>query len=330
VVSQCNKMVSIIVPVYNVEKYLARCIESVISQTYRNFELLLIDDGSPDNCGKICDEYAGKYPYIHVIHQKNQGQSAARNNAVKVSKGEYITFVDSDDFIENDYLEYLIQLQEKHQSDISIGGFRYLYEGKEPEERKFDNETEVLMDANEALCRMNYNAGFGSTPWAKLYKRELIVKHPFPEGQIYEDLATLYKIVGDSAKISLGNRVIYYWVQRAGSTMRMAFDERQMAGMTAVEEQIKYVEKRYPDALPSVKYRYVAKAMELIAVNFNSGSDKEVFNRLRELSKRYSKEVLHDKRAKRTMKMRINATRLGYSAAKFVFGIHEKAKHKLM
>ena len=94
--------ISIIVPVYKVERYLPRCVESIINQTYRCFELILVDDGSPDNCGVLCDEYAEKYDYIKVIHQSNQGLSAARNNAVPISKGEYITFIDSDDFVTED------------------------------------------------------------------------------------------------------------------------------------------------------------------------------------------------------------------------------------
>ena len=119
--AQHQVKVSVIVPVYKVEKYLGRCIESIIAQTYRDFELILVDDGSPDNCGKICDEYAKKYDYIRVLHQQNQGLSAARNNGVPLSRGAWITFIDSDDFVTPDYLEYLAGLCDTYKAEIAVG-----------------------------------------------------------------------------------------------------------------------------------------------------------------------------------------------------------------
>ncbi|MBR3016467.1 MAG: glycosyltransferase family 2 protein [Clostridia bacterium] len=318
-------LISIIVPIYKVEKYLKRCIDTILAQTYQNFELILVDDGSPDSCGAICDEYAEKDSRIRVIHQANQGQAAARNHAAKTAKGEFIVFVDSDDFVEPDCLEYLLALQKKYGTDMAIGGSGYVYEGAEPPIRPSDNKDES-MDACKALVRMNYNRGCGATPWAKLYKKELILNHPFPEGQIYEDLAVLYQIVGDCSLVAIGNRKIYYWVQRAGSTMRMEFDERQMAGMDAAAAQIEYVKTRYPQALSSALYRHTAKAVELIAVCFNSGGSKDVFLRLRRLMNQHANEVLRDKRAKKTMKLRIIAVKLGYYPAKIVFHMHENAK----
>ncbi len=325
-----NPLISVIVPVYKVEKYLDRCVQSIIAQTYKNIEVFLVDDGSPDNCGKMCDEYAEKNAFIHVIHQANAGQAAARNHAVKFAQGEFIAFIDSDDFAEPDCLEYLVSLQKKHHADMVIGGFSYLFEDREPSSRELTKEHDILLNATETLVKMNYNQGFGATPWAKIYKKELIIQHPFPEGQIYEDLATLYKIVGDCDRIAVGNRRIYYWVQRAGSTMRMTFDERQMAGMDAASAQIAYIEKKYPSALKSAKYRYTAKAVELTAACFNSGGDKTVFRRLRKLMKVYAKEVLQDKHAKTTMKLRMIAMSLGYYPAKIVFGLHERAKKQLI
>lgn len=322
-----NPLISIIVPVYKVEKYLARCVESILAQTYKNFELILVDDGSPDKCGDMCDEYAEKHSCIRVMHQENSGQAAARNNAAKCANGEFIVFVDSDDYVEPDCLEYLLGLQQKYNADLAIGGFGYLYEGNLPKERTAQ-ETERVMNATEALISMNYNRGCGATPWAKLYKKQLVLNHPFPEGQIYEDLAILYKIIGDCKTVALGSRKIYYWVQRVGSTMRMKFDDRQMAAMQAVADQIKYVEAKLPKALKSSKYRYTAKAVELMTVCFNTGGDKAVFKKLRKHMKRYANDVLKDKKAKKTMKMRIVAAKLGYYPAKLVFSMHERAKKR--
>lgn len=322
-------LVSIVVPVYKVENYLRRCVDSILSQTYENFELILVDDGSPDRCGAICDEYASKHSCIQVIHQDNQGQAAARNNALAFAKGELVTFIDSDDYVESDYLEYLVAIKQKYQADMAVGGFLYFYEGKEPSARP-DSDQDEALTAEETICRMNYGQGMGCTACPKLYSKQLLLRHPFPEGKIYEDLSTLYKIVGDCTAVAYGTRRIYYWTQRMGSTTRMMFDERQMYGMEAASAQIAYVEKAYPNALPSAKYRHTAKAVELIAICFNSGGDKAVFRRLRGMMKEYADEVLHDNCAKKTMKIRIVAVKMGYYPAKIVFWLHETAKEANM
>lgn len=318
-------LVSIIVPVYKVEKYIDRCVKSIIAQTYKNTEVFLVDDGSPDNCGKICDEYAEKYPCIHVIHQENAGQAAARNNAVKQANGDFISFIDSDDFVEPDYIEYLVTLQQKSNADMSIGGFAYIYDGKKFNERTLENEAEEVLGALDILVRMNYNYGCGATPWAKLYRKELIVRHPFPEGQIYEDLATLYKIVGDCSTIAIGTRRIYYWVQHAGSTMRMEFDERQMAGIDAAADQLCYVERYFPEAVPAAKARYMGKIIELMSLAMNGKDAKRVYQMMRE-KMYYYHDVMSDSKVKKTQKVRLLAMHLGYIPSKIIFSVHESMK----
>ena len=117
--------VSVVVPIYKVEKYLRRCIDSILAQTYKNIEVILVDDESPDKCGLICDEYAKKYPFVKVIHQKNMGLSGARNSGTKVAGGDYVTFVDSDDFVTPDYVEYLLSLITLYDADVSVARFVY-------------------------------------------------------------------------------------------------------------------------------------------------------------------------------------------------------------
>ncbi len=324
-----DPLISVIVPVYKVEKYLDRCIQSIIAQTYKNFEVFLVDDGSPDNCGRICDEYAENNTYIHVIHQANAGQAAARNRAVQASHGEFVAFIDSDDFVEPDYLEYLLRLQQKYQSDMAVCGLAYLYEGKEREIGDRTNERDMRLDAEEALIRMNYNRGFGATACPKLIKRELVLAHPFPVGQIYEDLATLYKIVGDCSAVAYGSRRIYYWVQRTGSTMRSAFDERQMAGIKAAEEQIEYIKARFPRALPAAQARYEGKIVELMAIALKS-SDSYANYKLLKSKSCYWKEVLADRNVKKTQKIRIRSIRIGYFPTRLVYAFHERMKRTLL
>ena len=134
-----NNLISIIVPIYNVEKYLKKCIDSIINQTYKNLEIILVDDGSPDNCGKICDEYAKKDNRIKVIHKENGGVSSARNVGVENATGEYIGFVDSDDYIEKDMYEVLINNLKKENADISIISNYEVYKNKIIENKKKEN-----------------------------------------------------------------------------------------------------------------------------------------------------------------------------------------------
>ena len=322
--------ISVIIPVYKVEKYLRRCLDSVVNQTYRNFEVILIDDGSPDACGQICDEYSRKYPFIKTIHQENQGQAAARNHAMQLVTGDYIAYIDSDDFVESDYLEYLAGLMKKHDADIAIGGFRYIYENKvsgiKPgESGKAADETEAVLSPEEALIRMNYSKGFGATMWAKLFRKQLIEKHPFPEGQIYEDLAVMYQIIGDSGRIVYGSRKIYYWVQREGSTMRSAFSERQMKGIDAAKAQLEYIENKFPAAVPAAKARYTGKVMELVKIALASKDSKPAFKKLRS-KLLYYRDVMADRKVKRSLKIRMAAVRSGYYPAKIIFAMHEYAK----
>lgn len=324
-----NPLVSIIVPVYQVERYLDRCVKSIVAQTYRNLEVILVDDGSPDRCGEMCDRYAEKYANIQVIHQENQGLSVARNHAVPVSKGEYITFVDSDDYITPDYVEYLVRLAQTYHADVSAGGFVYQYENR-PQATPRDETKAGFCATEEALSQMNYGKDFSVFAWGKLYKRKLVEAHPYPAGKLYEDVATTYKIVGDSSGIAYGNKQIYYWLQRAGSTTRGGFSEKQLDGLEAVERQLDYIAQNFAAALPAAKYRHTAKAVELMSVCFASGGDKKVFQILKTHMDQYSKEVLKDKAAKKSMKLRIVAAGLGYYPAKVVFRVHEKIKEKMV
>lgn len=316
--------ISIIVPVYKVEKYLRRCLDSLMAQTYRDYEVILVDDGSPDECGAICDAYAAEHDNILVIHQENRGQAAARNHGMQYASGAYISFVDSDDVVVPGYLEYLWGMMQKYDADLSIGNSWYVFEDKELPAPKSNGKDELL-DAEETLIRMNYSNGFGATAWPKLYKRQLILDHPFPEGQIYEDLAILYRIVGDCSRVAVGSRRIYYWIQRPGSTMRSDFSEKHLAGIRAAADQLAYIEQYYPGAVPAAKVRYIGKIIELMDIALVSKNSRESFRMLRD-KMLYYREVVSDPNAKNSQRIRLRAARAGYLPAKIVFAAHRKMK----
>lgn len=219
-------LISLIVPVYNVAPYLHRCINSILEQSYQNIEILLINDGSTDNSAFICQEYAEKDSRIRVIHQSNQGPSAARNTGISAAKGDYIAFIDSDDFIEKDYLKNLYQAAVQNQSDIAVCNFTSFNE----ERQSFlfsitsDMYFEKTYSVNEWLALENsprYNLFLVFTfSCLKLFKRELFTGIFFPVGKLREDDATIYKLYLKANQITFINRGSYYYSQRKDGLSR--------------------------------------------------------------------------------------------------------------
>lgn len=316
--------VSIIIPAYNVEKYLRRCLDSVVNQTYKNIDIILVDDGSSDGTGRVCDEYAQKDARIRVIHQKNQGQAAARNNAMKIAEGEYIAYVDSDDYVTPDYIEYMVKLQKKYKTDVVFVRGVYAYDGKKLPAYK-DEDRDTLLSAEETLIRLNYNKGMGAMIWAKLFRRELIEAYPFPEGQIYEDLAVLYKIVGACKEIAYGEHRVYFWMQRGGSTMRSTFNKRQMSAFQATREQLAYMQQAYPAVVPSVKARHMTKVVEIMPLAMNSVGSREAYKLLKKEMIFYD-EVIKDKNLRTLQKLRLRAIKMGYLPTRIFLLTHERVK----
>lgn len=218
-------IISVIVPVYKVEKYLNRCINSILNQSYENFELILVDDGSPDNCPNICDEWVKKDKRISVIHQKNQGLSSARNTGIRKSKGKYLTFVDSDDWIASNMLEVLLNLILKHDADISICDFVRTDDEKREDIKIIPKE--IIYNQSQfmdIILKINSNRTIHYA-WGKLYKREIIDSKHYPVGMLNEDVEGMFKAVARSHKIVETNRVGYYYFENSDSITRVQFGE---------------------------------------------------------------------------------------------------------
>lgn len=214
-----SELVSIIVPIYKVEDFLHRCVDSILNQTYKNLEIILVNDGSPDRCGSICEEYARLDNRVKVIHKENGGLSDARNAGIEIAKGQYLSFIDSDDWIHEEYIEILFELLRKSNSEISICNFFMT----STENFQVDNlKIETYRYSNiEALEQMYGNEFYVQmvTAWGKLYKRELFEGISFPIGRIHEDEFTTYKLLYKANKIVLTTaKLLYYW-QREDSIM---------------------------------------------------------------------------------------------------------------
>lgn len=211
-------MISVIVPVYNVEKYLEKCIKSIAGQTYSNLEILLIDDGSTDNSGALCDEYAKNDSRIRVIHKENGGLSDARNTGIVHSTGDYLVFVDSDDYVHSEFIEKLYNAMKKSDSDMSICNFSRVFD----HDKINDNEVCVdeVITSRQAIQKLfEKGSVYFIVAWNKLYKRKLFENVKFPVGRINEDEFVAHRLLGQCKKIACIQDSFYYYLQRSGSIM---------------------------------------------------------------------------------------------------------------
>lgn len=227
-------MISIIVPVYKVEKYLENCIKSIENQTFIEWELILVDDGSPDNCGHICDEFAKVDDRIKVIHKENGGQAQARNKGLDICRGEYITFLDSDDYLHIDCLSYLYSLAKRTEADIIqcdyTKGAQAVFPIIERKvvENTYDNHT-IFFDGVAKII-----------VWGKLYKRNIVLENRIKEGKYYEDDFTTWKWYYNAKKIVVSNKVLYYYTENPTSTMAQHAKKPSFDFIEAYDERINF------------------------------------------------------------------------------------------
>jgi len=215
-------LISVIVPIYNVEKYLYQCIDSIINQTYHNLEIILVNDGSPDNCGSICDKYALIDPRIKVIHKQNGGLSDARNVAIDIAKGEWITFIDSDDYISKNYIQTLFELAYQNNCQCSVVQPSLFQDGTIPI-RKSNNKIEIMNNI-EAISAMFYQTKLDTSAWNKLYHKSLFITGiRYPKGYLFEDNPTTFRLLALCDKIAVSNEKLYYYRMREGSIERQDF-----------------------------------------------------------------------------------------------------------
>ncbi len=234
--SQEKALISIIIPVYKVEKYLEKCIQSVINQTYENLQIILVDDGSPDNCGKICDEYAKKDHRIEVIHKSNGGLSDARNKGLEIAKGEYIGFVDSDDYIEADMYEVLYNLLKQYNADVSICNFYTVSQ----EKIAIKNADNGIKEYNriEILKEILLDNNIQSYAWNKLYKKDLFDEIKYPVGKKYEDIGTTFYLLEKCNKVVVTGKPEYYYINRQDSIVNNVTE-------TTITDYIELIMQRY-------------------------------------------------------------------------------------
>lgn len=249
-----EERISIIVPVYKVEDYLERCLKCIQAQTYTQWEVILVDDGSPDRSGEICDRYAKEDARIKVIHKENAGVAAARNTGLANATGDFIVFIDSDDYAHPELLEHLMGLQREHQADLAVVGYQLSYDSKVCEAKQ-QGDVEIL-DSAGAIKKIMDNQQFCS-PWSKLYKKRLFDHVQYPEGAIYEDLMTAFEIFKAAGKIVYQDIPLYYYFQVSESITRSEFHYGKLDEAKALEKQYLFMEQEFPELAGEAKYKYL-------------------------------------------------------------------------
>ncbi len=257
--SQEKALISLIIPVYKVEKYLEKCIQSVINQTYENLQIILVDDGSPDNCGKICDEYAKKDHRIEVIHKSNGGLSDARNKGLEIAKGEYIGFVDSDDYIEADMYEVLYNLLKQYNADVSICNFYTVSQGK----ISIKNADNGINEYNriEILKEILLDKNIQSYAWNKLYKKELFDEIKYPIGKKYEDIGTTFYLLEKCNKVVVTGKSEYYYINRQDSIVNNVTESTITDYIELIMQRYDYIEENIKE-LSSYNKDYLKRILK--------------------------------------------------------------------
>lgn len=248
-------LISVIVPVYKVEQYLHQCVDSILAQTYKNLEIILVDDGSPDNCGAICNDYAAKDARIKVLHKSNGGLSDARNAGMAISTGDYISFVDSDDWLPVDSIQYLYGILIENNAQLAIGGRERVNDADGYIlDTDFYGSVDVrVMDKIESMRSMFYN---GCASWARLYKREVHIDIPFPVGEINEDEAIVLQILEKCDYVVQSNHIVYHYRCRDESITTTSFSAKKLIWQKHCADNLAFIHENYPELELDAAKRY--------------------------------------------------------------------------
>ncbi len=317
-----NSLISIIVPIYKVEKYIRKCLDSIVNQTYTNLEIILVDDGSPDSCGQICDQYAQKDSRIKVIHKLNGGLSDARNVGLDAMTGDYVTCIDSDDYISLDYVEKLYKAIIDTNSDISVCNFYFNYEKslKLIPAFKFDTD-KIVLDRNDALKTLLYQNNMETGAWGKLYSCRLFDGVRYPVGRLFEDIPTTYKLYLKATKVVSISDSLYYYLIRDSSIMGQSFTPKKMDAVYMAKDMLDGIEAiNDSELLLAAKCRYVSMCFNtLFQTPRKSTEENYIFSEIL----KYRKDVLADSSARRKAKIALYLSYLGLSMLRFVYSINK-------
>jgi len=273
-----SPLVSVIVPVYNVGDYVSQCIESIVNQTYTNLEILIVDDGSTDNSGTLCDQWAQRDRRITVYHQANRGLSAARNTALDVMKGDYVTMVDSDDVITESCIAHLLDLLLRHDADVAIGSWLHFSGENLPTQEATTSTQETCYDTLQAMRAIYYQHSITNSACSRLYKAELFDGLRYPVGKLYEDVAMVYPLMSRVHKTVKSNQIVYYYRQRPSSILGQ-FSPQRADILDELEQLEQQVTQENEALLPAVRSRLLSAYFNILIL-CSSQHHKPHYNQL--------------------------------------------------
>lgn len=294
------KDLSIVVPVYNVQAYLRRCLDSIVNQTLLEKEVILVDDGSQDASGEIADEYAAKYPYIKVVHQNNAGLSAARNTGIEQAQGEYIAFIDSDDYVESNMYQELLSFMQEKNADMVEGAVWYEQESGE-KETPYPKDITRVWNTQEALIELNSYRYFNMSACVGIFKRSLFEddgsgRGPlrFPVGKLCEDYYLMHKIIARTEKVAYTSKPYYHYIQRSNSISRNK--KINMAPMDASMQQLDFYQKNFPEIAYVAETACAFSHMGIYSAHLRQNVEcpHDLLKKLRKVSRRYLGSVLQN------------------------------------
>ncbi|HHW37926.1 MAG TPA: glycosyltransferase [Bacillales bacterium] len=305
-----NPKISIIVPVYKVEPYIHKCVDSILGQTFTDFEVILVDDGSPDNCGEICDEYAQKDSRVKVIHKENGGLSDARNAGIDRARGDYIGFVDSDDWIEPDMYELLYGMCIENNCEIACCTSIIHFKNK-----TVVNGTHSLTvhDRNHAMRTMLEGELFDEVVWTKLFKRSLLKDIRFTVGIVYEDTAFTYKVIHESNQVCCIGAPKYNYLKRDDSVMDNAVKNIRIDAVFIYDEMYKFIEKYYQELSNLVALKLANSSMStlnLLSSRQKYKENKEKYFTVTSILNKYFHKTIMLKDYPKTVKILLTATKI--------------------
>lgn len=292
-----SQLVSVIVPIYNVEQYLTHCIETILQQSYEKLEIILVDDGSLDNCGKVCDEFALKDSRIKVIHKQNGGLSDARNAGIDIATGDYITFIDSDDYVMPDMIETLMNILTEENTDIaqcdyirskndSIGEQQYKLSQNDKSTVYFDDKMSAYLS----------NRKISTVAWGKIYKRFLFDEIRFPVGRLHEDVFTTYKLIHNASSVAVTDYVGYVYRINENSITTSKFSPKKLDGVYGKIKQSEFIKTNYPNlsiyAYSAIIYSCNQSLLQMAKSRYK-GENEYAF--LQILYRKYGKYYICDK-----------------------------------
>lgn len=292
-------LISVIIPVYNAEDTLDVCIQSVEMQEFDQYEIILVDDGSTDQSGIICDTRAEENKNIRVFHTENRGAAAARNYGIRQAKGEAVALIDSDDTVSEKYLAYLWELMQEYESEIAVCSYDKVYEGNKVIEVDVgEDEVRFCISGEDAVECLLYQKYFLSVPWGMISKRDLWDKVQFPEDTKAEDMGTIYKLFAAADKVAYGSESEYQYFQRKSNTMFSTCDERNRDYYQHCREMITYVKKYLPSCRKAAVSRFFSACFQILSETPMDAEHEETVRRIYRDIRKMQNTVLLDSRAK--------------------------------